>query len=210
MIELEIFKNFTENELNSLNKNLVTQTVVFRKNMTIMSNISKTSDIGIIISGTALIVKIDYNGNREIVSLLEKGDVFGALINSKTGDENVILSNSNCQISFINYSNIFNYLKYTWCQKFLENLMYLMSYKINFLTKRIEILSKKTIREKLLEYFYDLQKEQSSQIIEIPFSKLELSEYLAIDRTAMMRELKKLKDEKIIEVDNRRIKIILR
>ena len=76
--------------------------------------------------------------------------------------------------------------------------------------KRIEVLTKKTIREKLLEYFYDLQKEQSSNIIKIPFSKIELAEYLAIDRTAMMRELKKLKEEQIIEIKNREITIITR
>ena len=76
--------------------------------------------------------------------------------------------------------------------------------------KRIEVLTKKTIREKLLEYFYDLQKEQSSNIIKIPFSKIELAEYLAIDRAAMMRELKKLKEEQIIEIKNREITIITR
>ena len=203
MDTLEIFKNLSKGEINSLTKALNAYTSSFKKNMTVMSNLVNTSEMGIVLSGSSLLIKIDFNGNRNIVSLLEVGDIFGALLNSYSSDEMVVIASSDCKILFLDYSKLFNHIKYSYSQKFTKNLLDYLTKKANLMNKRIEVLTKKTIREKLLEYFYDLQKEQSSNIIKIPFSKIELAEYLAIDRTAMMRELKKLKDEQIIEIKNR-------
>lgn len=210
MDTLEIFKNLSKSEISSLSKSLNSYTSLFKKNMTVMSNLVNTSEMGIVLDGTSLLVKIDFNGNRNIVSLLERGDIFGALLNSYSSDEMVVIANSDCKILFLDYSKLFSNTKYTYSQKFIQNLLTMLTKKVNFLNKRIEVLTKKTIRERLLDYFYGLQKEQASNKIIIPFSKLELAEYLAIDRASMMRELKKLKEEKIIEIKNREITIITR
>ena len=141
--------------------------------------------------------------------MLKKGEIFGSFLN--TGNEELIIqSNDNCEILFLEFNSLFKYSKSEWCQKFINNLFYALFDKINSSNKRIEVLIKKTIRERLIDYFQSLQKEQASNVIKIPFSKTELAEYLAIDRTAMMREIKKLKEEGFIEVDNRKITLIYR
>ena len=205
----QLFKGLTEQEQKALFKNLNITIRNFKKNMTIMSNLSNANEIGLLKKGTAILVKIDYNGNRSIVSLLKPGEIFGSFLN--TGNEELIVqSNDNCEILFLEFNNLFRYSKSEWCQKFINNLFFALFEKINSSNKRIEILIKKTIRERLIDYFQSLQKEQSSNIIRIPFSKTELAEYLAIDRTAMMREIKKMKEEGFIEVDNRKITLIYR
>ena len=70
------------------------------------------------------------------------------------------------------------------------------------------LLSNKTVREKLLTYFNNLSIEYSSKTFELPFSLTDLSDYLMIERTAMMRELKRLKDEKIINKVKNKITIL--
>ena len=82
--------------------------------------------------------------------------------------------------------------------------------KINNYNKRIEVLNKRSIRDKLLEFFHMLEKEQSSSTIHLPFNYTVLADYIAVDRSAMMREIKNLKDEEIIKTDNRIITIIYR
>ena len=70
------------------------------------------------------------------------------------------------------------------------------------------LLSHKSVRDKLLTYFQNLARENSSKNIEIPFSLTDLADYLMIERTAMMRELKRLKDENIIKKNNNKITLL--
>ena len=64
---------------------------------------------------------------------------------------------------------------------------------------RTELLATRSIREKLLSYFTSLQNEKGSKTFEIPFSLTDLADYLVVDRSAMMREISKMKEEKVIE-----------
>lgn len=61
------------------------------------------------------------------------------------------------------------------------------------------LLTYKGVRDKLITYFNNLSIENNNKTFEIPFSLTDLADYLMIERSAMMRELKRLKDEKIIK-----------
>ena len=73
---------------------------------------------------------------------------------------------------------------------------------------RIEVLSKRTIREKLLTYFSILSSRDFSKSFTLPFSLTNLADYLSVDRSAMMRELKNLVDEGFISKNGNRIKLL--
>jgi CRP-like cAMP-binding protein len=75
-------------------------------------------------------------------------------------------------------------------------------------TDRVKILEKKQIRDILLEYFEIEHKKTHSRYIYLPFNFKDLADYLAINRSAMFRELKNLKEEKFIEVKDRRITLL--
>ena len=73
--------------------------------------------------------------------------------------------------------------------------------------KRIDILTKKTIRNKLLTYFKQLSKEQGSKSITLPFSLSYLAKFISVDRSAMIRELKYLKEEGMIDQKAKKIRL---
>ena len=83
-----------------------------------------------------------------------------------------------------------------------------MSKKILDNNERIEILTNKSIRNKLLAYFKMMYKKNNSKVIYLPFSLTDLADYLCVDRSAMSRELKNLKDEGFIEIKNKKIKLL--
>ena len=83
-----------------------------------------------------------------------------------------------------------------------------MSKKIIELNGRLEVLSKRTIREKLLGYFNLMVKGKMNRYFYLPFSYTELADYLAIDRSAMMREIKNLKDEGFIKTNGHKITLL--
>jgi len=74
--------------------------------------------------------------------------------------------------------------------------------------ERIEILSKKTIRNRLLEYFNIEANKHGSKYIYLPFNFTDLADYLGVDRSAMSRELSHLKEEKQIEVKGKKITLL--
>ena len=90
----------------------------------------------------------------------------------------------------------------------LRNLPDLILNSIAEQNFRMILLTTKSVREKLLTYFNSLASENNSKTFELPFSLTDLSDYLMIERTAMMREFKRLKDENIIKKSKNKITLI--
>ena len=67
------------------------------------------------------------------------------------------------------------------------------------LTRKLEHMSQRTTRDKLLSYLSDQSLKQDSSCFEIPFNRQQLADFLAVDRSAMSKELGKLRDEGILE-----------
>ena len=73
---------------------------------------------------------------------------------------------------------------------------------------RIELLTKRSIRDKLIGYFTMLSTRNLSKTFLLPFSLTDLADFLSIDRSAMMRELKLLKEDGFIEKNGNKITLI--
>ncbi len=212
MREISLFKNIPENELEATIKSLNGRRVSFKKDMTILSNLNNTSDIGVIMEGSSSLIRIDYNGNRTIVAELSKNDLFGGCFSDYMNEELSVISTTDCDVLFVEYDRLIGKSGSRILNKetIIENMIEILVKKVNNYNRRIEVLNKRTTREKLLEYFHILEKEQSSNTITLPFTFTTLAEYLSVDRSAMMREIKTLKEEEIIVVKNKKITLIYR
>ena len=91
----------------------------------------------------------------------------------------------------------------------LENMFHLIAHKSMVLSERIEVLSRRTIRDKLLRCFSLLSMHQGSRSFELPFSVSALADYICCDRSAMMREMKNMRQSGLIETDGRKITLLL-
>ena len=90
------------------------------------------------------------------------------------------------------------------------NLFEIINSKISKKNERIRILEKKQIRERLLEYFEIQYRKSYTRNIYMPISFKDLSDYLAVNRSSMFRELKSLKDEGFIAVKGRRVTLLFK
>jgi CRP-like cAMP-binding protein len=88
-------------------------------------------------------------------------------------------------------------------------MQYIKSLSMNSqgMNRKITMLTQKTLRENIMDYLKQQSILQDSSKIVLPFSKKELADYLGVQRPSLFRELKKLKDEGIIEIDNRTIRL---
>ena len=91
MENINIFKNLTQEEISDLLKKLKVRRVSFKKDMTIMSNMSRTNEVGIVLSGETTLVRVDLNGNRSVVSSFVRGDIFGGKFSDYMNEELYII-----------------------------------------------------------------------------------------------------------------------
>ena len=207
---IKLFDNISIKEKNKLINYLEGLFFNFKKN----ANISKTLKdhiIGIIISGNAKIVYTDYNGNKLVIEELYEDDIFGSNLSYLYNKEYEMIASEDTTVLVFDYDFIIkNKLNTDYFNTFLKNIIIIFNDKIRKKNDRLQIISKKTIRDKLLEYFDIESSLHGSSIIYLTISFSELADFLAIDRSAMHRELKNLKDEGIIDVKGKKITLLYR
>ena len=182
----------------------------FRTDDLIYDFSSKESNaVGIIERGEASVIRIDKDGVSTVLEELSVGGVFGRTLAyaGSVRDSMEVVCRTPCDVLFIDYPHIFKR-----CEKacthhslLVQNMLRLMSDKAQALSLRVDVLSRRSIREKLLCYFRQLSEQEGKQTFTLPFSLSTLADYIATDRSAMMRELKRLKEEGVIRSDGRKI-----
>ena len=209
MEEKSIFEGIENTDVLKMLKCFEARKMLFKKDRTIISNIINVKTVGIILSGTANIIRYDYNGNRSIIEKLEKNSVFGEVF-SRVGSDISVIATSDCEVLFIDYEHIIKRCKKgcSYHSTLTDNVLKLLSQKIVDLNERLEILSKRTIRDKLLSYFEFLASESPRRSFYLPFTYTDLADYLSVDRSAMMREIKNLKEEGFIKTNGKHITLI--
>lgn len=166
-------------------------------------------DIGILCSGSAVMARIDIDGGIHVLERLEEGGIFGEFIafSSLPGDTLSVIAEGECEALLLPHRKIMQPCSNSCdCHHILlENLFALISRKTQILSERVEILSRRSIQEKLLCYFRITATKTGSLTFQLPFSLSDLADYICTDRSAMMRQLKKLRETSLITVTGRQI-----
>ncbi len=187
------------------------QKKTFEKNEVITTYIEKRNQFCILVHGNADLVRYDLNGNRTIVEHFTDTDIFGEVFYDVTlNNELLVEAREKCEVLFYAYNNIHTKCKNNckFHQQLSEYLPELILNKITNLNMRVELLTKRSTRDKLLGYFTFLSTRTLSKIIKLPLSLTDLADYLSVDRSAMMRELKILKEDGFIKKDGNKITLL--
>ena len=207
MIDLDIFKDIENEDVKKMMHCFNANYITYKKDRTIISNLGNVNMVGIILKGNAHLIRYDYDGNRTLLETLTTGDLFGEIFTPISSNEQSIVAIDDCEILFIDYNKLINRCKKNCiCHNLLiNNMLQLLANKIASMNEKIEVLGKRSIRDKLLKYFNILAKKKNSKTFTLPLSYTDLADYLSIDRSAMMREIKNLKDEGFITTNKKKI-----
>ncbi len=194
-----LFEGITEEELEALLSCLSAKVTHYSKNETVLRYGSDTSQFGIVISGHVHVIKEDYYGNRSIVAIIGQGMLFGeafAFADIKTLPVSV-LATAESDILFINFRKLVTTCSKvcSFHSKIIYNMLHIVAAKNILLSQKIEFLSKRSTREKLLGYLSAEAQKTGSNCFSIPFNRQELADYLSVDRSAMSAELSRLSEE---------------
>lgn len=166
--------------------------------------------VGIVIKGEIDIIREDELGNRTILEKLLPNSIFAEQLTYFKNDHTYVISSTDSTIFILTYDYI-NKSCARNCNNhniLVSRISELLIERSNQLSQRIDILSRKNIEEKLIAYFLTLNIEKKTNKIRIPYSYANLAEYLCIDRSSMMRELKNMEKKKLIIRQKDEIKLL--
>ncbi len=165
--------------------------------------------LGIVSQGSAVVERIDREGGRAILEHLGPGGVFGEMMMFKAaGDDSVVVrAAAPTRVSFLRSEAVMRRCEHACAchSRMVENLFRLVTEKAMSLSERVEVLSRRSIREKLLRYFQLQAAKGHGPSFQLPFSLSALADYISADRSAMMRELKKMREEMLVTITGRQV-----
>lgn len=209
----QLFNNMTEDNILKALTCLKGNIKKYKKNDIIYLAGDEINNIGVVLSGSVSIIKDDIMGNRNILATMSESELFGeTFVFSNIKYITVTIeAKENCEILFIQFKQLTNAcpFKCDFHNTLIQNMLYIISNKNILLYKKIEILSAKTTRLKLITYLNIEMKKNNSNTFTIPFSRDDLANYLNLDRSSVSRELSKMRNEGIIKFNKNKFKILI-
>lgn len=207
-----LFQGFSDSDLEHILKCLGAKNLRYRQREFIFHEGDSIERIGIVLSGKAVVIKDDEEGNRVIISEISPGSMFaeGFACARESKIDVSVMAAEESEILFIDYTKIAVTCPHT-CDfhvKLIKNMLEILAKRIVMLNQKIEVISKRTIREKLLAYFEMQKRRAKSSKFTIPYNREQLAHFLFADRSAVSRELSKMREEGLIKFKKNRFELI--
>lgn len=168
--------------------------------------------VGILLSGAVEVIRIDSLGNRTVMEIIDETGIFGEMIafSSHVGDTMFITCVRDAEVLYVRNDQVTKRCKNACqCHSILvENMLRLITDKAVKMSERIEVLSNRSIREKLNCYFKLMAIHHGRSEFDLPFTMTALAEYICADRSAMMREVKKMTEDGLVKINRRHVKLL--
>ena len=184
----------------------------YQKGQVIILEEEQIRHVGIVLSGAVDMVKEDVWGNKTLLARMGKNELFGETF--ACGDDNrsavTFVAPETARVLFLPFHRMMHTCTNACAfhQKLVENMVRIIANKNRDLMRKVEIVSKKTLREKILTYLSIQSQIQNSRYFEIPLGRSELAAYLCADRTALARELGNMKADGVIDFDKNMFRIL--
>ena len=168
--------------------------------------------VGIVLSGAVDTVKEDLWGNKTMLVRVRKNELFGETFACGSDNSSVVtfLVSEEARILFLPFDRVMHSctMACMFHHRLIENMVRIIANKNRDLMRKVEVVSKRSIREKILAYLSIQAQLQKSSYLELPMGRVELAEYLCVDRSALTRELVKMKEDGLIDYDKNCFRIL--
>lgn len=198
-----IFRGMSEKEIQRALEHLSVVEKNYSKGSLILSAGSVTDMMGLVLEGSVTIENNDIWGNKTILSHVDRNQFFAETY-GLLADEPLlvdVMANEDCRILFLRIGSLRSNLteKALWNAKLIANLLTISAQKNLTLSTRSVHISPKTIRERVIAYLNSVSIRKGKTRFDIPFDRQQMADYLNVDRTALSKELSRMKDDGLID-----------
>ena len=214
----KLFSGVGDDDISTMLTCLGARLLTYKKGEHVLRQGEHLSDILVLAEGSLHIQRDDYWGNRSILwgnrSILGHigvGEIFGeAYVAPESGTLlNDVIAVEDSSVFFFDVKRVISTCS-SACRfhtMVVQNLFFAISEKNRGLVQKLDYMSRRTTREKLLSYLSEEAKKQNSASITLPFNRQQLADYLSVDRSAMSNELCKMRDEGLLEFEKNRFRL---
>ena len=184
----------------------------YPKGSTIAFEDDNIEHVGIVLSGAVDMIKEDLWGNKTTLLRMRERELFGETFACGSDNQSVVtfVSAEDTRVLFLPFRKVMHTCSMTcvFHHRLIENMVSLIAKKNRDLMRKIEVISKKSLREKILSYLSLQAQTTGSRYFEIPLGRSELADFLCADRSALSRELASMKAAGIIDYDRNMFRIL--
>ena len=205
---MNIFDNIAQENREAMLKCINAYTKEFTKGDFVLSSEDSPMLMGVLQRGSVHMVTEDMWGSRSLLCMLEPGDLMGETF-ACAREENYTIGYqavSDCQVLFMDFGRVMHTcdMMCAFHHRLRENMVKMIAAKNLEFIKKIDVMSKMHMREKILTLLSQYAAAAGSQTFVMPMGRVRMAEYLCVDRSAMSRELAKMAEEGLIEFEHSR------
>ena len=207
-----LFKGISDAQLQSLFDCLSAKKEAYKKDDFIFRVDDRAVLVGVVISGGANVIQEDFWGNRTILTHIDPGELFGESFSCAETERlpvSVIATEAS-EIMFMDYRKIVTVCSSAcvFHSQLISNMLRILADKNILLTRKMEFISKRTTREKLLSFLSAQAMQTKKNKVIIPFNRQELADFLCVERSALSREMSLMKKDGLLDYEKNRFTLI--
>ena len=207
----KLFAGVGDEDISSMLSCLGAKLRTYKKGEYVLRQGEHLSDILVLAEGSLHIQRDDYWGSRSILGQIGVGEIFGGAYAAPESGTllNDVAAVENSAVFFFDVKRVITTCSAScrFHSMVVQNLFFAISEKNRGLVQKLDYLSRRTTREKLISYLSEEAKKQNSAYITIPFNRQQLADYLFVDRSAMSNELCKMRDDGLLEFEKNLFKL---
>jgi len=208
----KLFSGVGEEDISTMLSCLEAKLHRYKKGEYVLRQGEHLSDILVLAQGSLYIQRDDHWGNRSILGHIGVGEIFGeAYAAPESGPLlNDVIAVEDSAVFFFDVKRVISTCS-SACRfhtMVVQNLFYAISEKNRSLVQKLDHMSRRTTRGKLISYLSEEAGKQNSESIIIPFNRQQLADYLSVDRSAMSSELCRMRDEGLLEFEKNRFRLL--
>ncbi len=207
-----LFKGIEEENLTSMLYCTGYRLADYRKGQVISLEQEEIRHIGVVLSGAVDMVLEDLWGGKTLLVRQSQGEMFGETFACSEDNRALatFVASQDCSVVFIPFHKVMHTCSNS-CQfhhRLVENMVQIIAEKNRELLRKVDVVSKKSLREKIMAYLSIQAQTQQSRYIELPLGRVELAQYLCADRSALTRELERMRADGLIDFHRNTFKIL--
>ncbi len=199
----KLFKQLSDEDILHALNCLDVKIKAFPRNSNILMPNTVQEDLCLLLEGEVLLIRDDFWGNQHLIGEIKKQEIFAEsyALNQQVALPLRALAANKSLVMFINIKKLQTTCGHhcAYHQQLITNLMTILAKKNLMMNEKIRCLSQRSIKEKILTYLENEAKHQNRSAFDIPFNRQQLADFLAIDRSALSRELSNLKKQGLID-----------
>ena len=210
LTECALFHGLREAQIREMLPCLSARQSRFRRGQFLLRAGDRVAFAGILLSGEAEVLQEDFWGNRNLLAAVGPGDLFAEAFACAHAVSPVsVLCKTDGSVLYLNVRAVFSPCEKACAQHkaLSQNLIRVLAEKNMQLNEKAGFLSQRTTREKLLSYLSAQAQRSGSYEFDLPFSRQQLADYLAVERSGLSAELGKLRDEGVLEFRRSHIRL---